>query len=169
MVNFVLISSTPIFNVITENPNVTNFVLKTKNFIKKKTVNCWNMKMSFVCDSLGIPFPAYKDPKVQAKRNFLDTHRQYRGGPGGLSGNGWFNLQASRAVNQSLGRVIRHSKDFGVMILLDERYFLGRKYYSIIRFLFFVQTVYNNLWLFILLTIIRNFHCFQFFKKLVQK
>jgi Rad3-related DNA helicase len=27
-----------------------------------------------------------------------------------------------RAVNQSLGRVIRHSKDYGAMFLLDQRY-----------------------------------------------
>ena len=34
------------------------------------------------------------------------------------------------AVNQSLGRVIRHINDFGTMICIDERYYLYEKYFS---------------------------------------
>jgi Rad3-related DNA helicase len=36
-----------------------------------------------------------------------------------------FTLQASRAVNQALGRCIRHRNDFGAVILLDRRFCHG--------------------------------------------
>lgn len=34
----------------------------------------------------------------------------------------WYVQQAARAVNQAVGRVIRHRDDYGAVILLDERY-----------------------------------------------
>jgi hypothetical protein len=42
------------------------------------------------------------------------------------SGDQWYFQSASRAVNQCLGRVIRHCNDWGALFLLDER-FLGHK------------------------------------------
>jgi hypothetical protein len=39
-----------------------------------------------------------------------------------LSGQSWYNQSASRAVNQALGRVIRHQRDWGTIFLLDSRY-----------------------------------------------
>lgn len=41
---------------------------------------------------------------------------------GSLTGQMWYNQSASRAVNQCLGRVIRHKNDWGAIYLLDERY-----------------------------------------------
>ena len=41
-----------------------------------------------------------------------------------LSGQEWYKQQASRAVNQAVGRVIRHKHDYGAIILCDERYVL---------------------------------------------
>jgi hypothetical protein len=38
------------------------------------------------------------------------------------SGNEWYRLQAFYALNQAMGRVIRHAKDYGVLILLDSRH-----------------------------------------------
>jgi len=38
------------------------------------------------------------------------------------SGNAWYTQCATRAVNQALGRVIRHKADFGVIVLADERF-----------------------------------------------
>lgn len=39
-----------------------------------------------------------------------------------LSGEEWYNQQASRAVNQAVGRVIRHRHDYGAIIFCDERF-----------------------------------------------
>jgi len=41
---------------------------------------------------------------------------------GGLNGSAWYTQQAARAVNQALGRVIRHKFDYGAIILADERF-----------------------------------------------
>ena len=39
-----------------------------------------------------------------------------------LSGSDWYKQQASRAVNQAVGRVIRHKHDYGAILLCDDRY-----------------------------------------------
>ena len=39
-----------------------------------------------------------------------------------LTGEEWYTQQASRAVNQAVGRVIRHRHDFGAIIFCDERF-----------------------------------------------
>ena len=39
-----------------------------------------------------------------------------------LTGEAWYVQQASRAVNQAMGRVIRHRHDYGAIILCDERF-----------------------------------------------
>lgn len=65
---------------------------------------------------IGIPFANSKDDKIALKKSFLDKNNM------GLSGNDWYLQDCMRAVNQSLGRVIRHSKDYGVLIVIDERY-----------------------------------------------
>ena len=38
-----------------------------------------------------------------------------------LTGQGWYTQSASRAINQAVGRVIRHQKDWGAIFLLDDR------------------------------------------------
>ncbi|KAF9438368.1 Fanconi anemia group J protein [Entomortierella beljakovae] len=39
-----------------------------------------------------------------------------------LSGNRWYEIQAFRALNQAIGRCIRHQRDWGAMVLLDYRF-----------------------------------------------
>jgi len=68
----------------------------------------------------GIPFPPLKDKRVNIKKQVLDMERA-KGGAG-LSGNEWYTQQATRAVNQALGRVIRHKGDYGAVLLCDERF-----------------------------------------------
>ncbi|XP_041060886.1 regulator of telomere elongation helicase 1 isoform X2 [Carcharodon carcharias] len=51
----------------------------------------------------GLPFPPWMDPK-------------------NLSGQEWYRQQASRAVNQAIGRVIRHRNDYGAIFLCDHRF-----------------------------------------------
>ncbi|XP_068928720.1 regulator of telomere elongation helicase 1 isoform X1 [Petaurus breviceps papuanus] len=71
----------------------------------------------------GLPFPPRMDPRVILKMQFLDEMRG-KGGTGGqyLSGHEWYRQQASRAVNQAIGRVIRHRQDFGAIFLCDHRF-----------------------------------------------
>lgn len=73
----------------------------------------------------GIPFPSVYDPKVSLKKKFLDSQKSSNGdssSAGGLSGAEWYNLEAFRAINQAVGRVIRHKDDFGAVLLLDKRF-----------------------------------------------
>jgi hypothetical protein len=63
----------------------------------------------------GVPFPAIQDRKVILKREYLDTKN-----PG--DGSKWYMQEAARTVNQTIGRVIRHKNDYGVIILADERF-----------------------------------------------
>ncbi|CAK7356664.1 unnamed protein product [Dovyalis caffra] len=71
----------------------------------------------------GMPFAMRTDPKVRLKREYLDeqTHSQ-RVGCKVLRGEEWYSQQASRAVNQAVGRVIRHRYDYGAIIFCDERF-----------------------------------------------
>lgn len=41
----------------------------------------------------------------------------------GLTGEEWYSQQTLRAINQAIGRVIRHRHDYGAIILCDERCF----------------------------------------------
>ena len=38
------------------------------------------------------------------------------------AGDMWYKLEAFRAINQAVGRVIRHKDDFGAIIFLDKRF-----------------------------------------------
>ncbi|KAF8696773.1 hypothetical protein HU200_036406 [Digitaria exilis] len=71
----------------------------------------------------GMPFATPTDPKVRLKREYLDK----QGTPSNkstkmLTGEEWYIQQAARAVNQAVGRVIRHRHDYGAIIYLDERF-----------------------------------------------
>ncbi|XP_069808452.1 regulator of telomere elongation helicase 1 isoform X2 [Dendropsophus ebraccatus] len=71
----------------------------------------------------GLPFPPRMDPRVILKMQFLDEMRKGKGAGGQyLSGQEWYRQQASRAVNQAIGRVIRHRQDYGAIFLCDHRF-----------------------------------------------
>ncbi|KAG6575543.1 Regulator of telomere elongation helicase 1-like protein, partial [Cucurbita argyrosperma subsp. sororia] len=71
----------------------------------------------------GMPFASRNDPKVRLKRDYLDhqSHSQ-RGDYQIMTGENWYTQQALRAVNQAVGRVIRHRHDYGAIIFCDERF-----------------------------------------------
>ncbi|XP_040103648.1 regulator of telomere elongation helicase 1 [Oryx dammah] len=71
----------------------------------------------------GLPYPPRMDPRVLLKMQFLDEMKAQNGAGGQfLSGHDWYRQQASRAVNQAIGRVIRHRHDYGAVFLCDHRF-----------------------------------------------
>ncbi|KAG7204915.1 hypothetical protein KM043_005307 [Ampulex compressa] len=68
----------------------------------------------------GLPFPPLKDPRVVLKQRYLEEMRINN--KEALSGQDWYQLEASRAVNQAIGRIIRHKDDYGAIILCDCRF-----------------------------------------------
>lgn len=84
----------------------------------------------------GIPFAMATDPKVKIKKEVMDINsKKFKKRPQGgndltdvecadeaISGDTWYVQQAMRAVNQAIGRVIRHKDDYGAVILCDERF-----------------------------------------------
>lgn len=71
----------------------------------------------------GIPFPPVRDPKVMLKRDYLQDIMSKRTDKANLlSGEEWYGQQASRAVNQAIGRVIRHKNDYGAILFFDDRF-----------------------------------------------
>lgn len=73
----------------------------------------------------GLPFGPYKDPKIILKRKYLDENRTKENRM--LSGWEWYVLDAVRAVNQAIGRVIRHKNDYGAIFLCDKRFSRNQK------------------------------------------
>ncbi|KAL5017215.1 hypothetical protein ScPMuIL_006804 [Solemya velum] len=69
--------------------------------------------------TVGIPYPNFTDIQVKLKREYNDKHSRTRGL---LSGSDWYEIQAFRALNQALGRCLRHRKDWGALILSDARF-----------------------------------------------
>ncbi|KAJ8257323.1 hypothetical protein GJAV_G00184360 [Gymnothorax javanicus] len=71
----------------------------------------------------GLPFPPRMDQRVILKMQYLDEmSRKAVSGVKYLSGQEWYRQQASRAVNQAIGRVIRHREDYGAIFLCDHRF-----------------------------------------------
>ncbi|KAL1199370.1 Regulator of telomere elongation helicase 1 [Cardamine amara subsp. amara] len=74
----------------------------------------------------GLPYARVTDPRVRLKREFLDEQSQRADVklPRStlLSGSMWYSQEAARAVNQAIGRVIRHCHDYGAIIFCDDRF-----------------------------------------------
>ncbi|KAL9232065.1 hypothetical protein vseg_007211 [Gypsophila vaccaria] len=84
----------------------------------------------------GLPFASSTDPKVRLKREFLDeSARNKIASHKPLTGEEWYDQQASRAVNQAVGRVIRHRHDYGAIILCDERFATSRRQTQVSRWI----------------------------------
>ena len=67
---------------------------------------------------VGVPYPNVKDKRVELKRLYNNEGVSR----GLLSGDQWYSQQAFRALNQAVGRCLRHRNDHGAILLADERY-----------------------------------------------
>ncbi|KAJ3256850.1 Fanconi anemia group J protein [Boothiomyces macroporosus] len=68
---------------------------------------------------VGLPFPNVGDLKVKQKKIYNDAFSLKNNL---LTGSEWFEIQAFRALNQALGRCIRHLNDWGCVVLIDARF-----------------------------------------------
>lgn len=80
---------------------------------------------------VGLPFPNLETPEWRAKGAFLDARaasaREDEGGTGTGTGGGKASREHAenvcmRAVNQAIGRAIRHKGDWASILLFDSRY-----------------------------------------------
>lgn len=69
---------------------------------------------------VGLPFPSAADEQLKSKRAYNDAPPQRALGL--LPGDQWYRQLAFRALNQALGRCIRHRDDWGCVYLLDDRF-----------------------------------------------
>ncbi|XP_031627520.1 regulator of telomere elongation helicase 1 homolog [Contarinia nasturtii] len=67
----------------------------------------------------GLPYAPIHDPRVKLKKEYLDGKRNERDT---MSGNVWYSLDAVRAVNQAIGRIIRHKSDYGAILFCEKRF-----------------------------------------------
>lgn len=64
---------------------------------------------------IGMPYLNKNDLEVEVKMNYYNRFPDY-------SGNQFYENACHIAINQSIGRVIRHAKDFAIIILIDSRH-----------------------------------------------
>eukprot|EP00743_Colponemidia_sp_Colp-15_P010716 GILK01011837.1.p1 GENE.GILK01011837.1~~GILK01011837.1.p1 ORF type:complete len:858 (+),score=121.79 GILK01011837.1:230-2803(+) len=69
---------------------------------------------------VGLPFANLYDPELKEKMSFMDSQRTLTGN--GLTGREYYENICMKAVNQSIGRAIRHINDFATIVLIDRRY-----------------------------------------------
>lgn len=72
---------------------------------------------------IGLPFPNVNSPELKEKMAFLD--KQVGGEGGKQRGQEFYTNICMKAVNQSIGRAIRHQNDYSTIVLADARYARG--------------------------------------------
>ncbi|KAK1445085.1 DNA repair DEAD helicase rad3/xp-d subfamily protein [Babesia gibsoni] len=71
----------------------------------------------FLC---GVPYPNIYEDRVSLKMDYLRKLDTSKSGEG--DADDWYMAQAIRAVNQAVGRAIRHINDYGVIMLADSKF-----------------------------------------------
>ncbi|CAL1679080.1 unnamed protein product [Lasius platythorax] len=65
---------------------------------------------------VGLPYPNIKSPELQEKMKYLNEHVKPD------AGNSFYENSCMKAVNQCIGRSVRHINDYSTVVLLDKRY-----------------------------------------------
>uniref|UniRef100_A0A182JX47 Helicase ATP-binding domain-containing protein n=1 Tax=Anopheles christyi TaxID=43041 RepID=A0A182JX47_9DIPT len=75
---------------------------------------------------VGLPYPNRTSPELIERMQYLD--RSLSSAPGTSSaGNEYYENLCMKAVNQCIGRAVRHIRDYAAVILLDTRYCTGER------------------------------------------
>ena len=69
---------------------------------------------------VGLPYPDITDPELKEKMQLLDKDSKQN--KQSISGSSYYQNLCMRAVNQSIGRAIRHINDYAAIVLADVRY-----------------------------------------------
>ncbi|KRZ11076.1 Fanconi anemia group J -like protein [Trichinella zimbabwensis] len=76
--------------------------------------------------TVGIPYPDMEDLRIRLKMHYNDERlrnaKRIAEVTPLISGNQWYQAQAFRALNQALGRCLRHKLDWGALLLVDSRF-----------------------------------------------
>ncbi|XP_077984674.1 ATP-dependent DNA helicase DDX11-like [Glandiceps talaboti] len=70
---------------------------------------------------VGLPYPNIKSPELKEKMDYLNSTVKATSG-GRLPGQIHYENLCMKAVNQSIGRAIRHKGDYACIVLVDHRY-----------------------------------------------
>ncbi|KAF1916426.1 helicase C-terminal domain-containing protein [Ampelomyces quisqualis] len=71
---------------------------------------------------VGLPFPNPQSAEWKAKMQYISAKETKRGGDGKAAARDFFENACMRAVNQCVGRAIRHKGDYAAILMLDRRY-----------------------------------------------
>ncbi|KAL5113796.1 ATP-dependent DNA helicase chl1 [Pleosporales sp. CAS-2024a] len=71
---------------------------------------------------VGLPFPNPHSAEWKAKMQYISAKASERGGDGTAAARDFFENACMRAVNQCVGRAIRHKGDYAAIMMVDGRY-----------------------------------------------
>ncbi|KAF2027273.1 DNA repair helicase [Setomelanomma holmii] len=71
---------------------------------------------------VGLPFPNPHSAEWKAKMDYISAKETQRGRDGGVAAREYLENVCMRAVNQCIGRAIRHRGDYAAILMLDRRY-----------------------------------------------
>ncbi|KAH9864702.1 hypothetical protein J1614_010638 [Plenodomus biglobosus] len=71
---------------------------------------------------VGLPFPNPHSAEWKAKMQYISAKESKRGGDGKAAAREFYENACMRAVNQCVGRAIRHKADYAAILMLDKRY-----------------------------------------------
>jgi chromosome transmission fidelity protein 1 len=71
---------------------------------------------------VGLPFPNPHSPEWKAKMEYISAKATNSGSDGKKAAREFYENVCMRAVNQCVGRAIRHRADYAAILMLDRRY-----------------------------------------------
>lgn len=71
---------------------------------------------------VGLPFPNPHSAEWKAKMQYITSKENTRGGDGKAVARDYYENACMRAVNQCIGRAIRHKGDYAAIMMLDKRF-----------------------------------------------
>ncbi|KAF2134439.1 DNA repair helicase, partial [Dothidotthia symphoricarpi CBS 119687] len=71
---------------------------------------------------VGLPFPNPHSAEWKAKMQYISSKGTKQGGDGKAVARDYYENACMRAVNQCVGRAIRHKGDYAAILMLDKRY-----------------------------------------------